>query len=252
MNQWRVTKYNPIYRDEHGHFTLREEWTSPSEIWKTINGEVLTLDKYLQVEATYIDSIIKFMDASDLDYLRVMMLSINTISEEEKTSALYYKDFEKIVLQEDKIVNRNEIRQICKMILRDFIFCQFYNEDKFFVHFGWDYYMYIGSYVKCLPAIEFAVNNDLFVESMKSPYLLSERELIRTIAWNEVHSKIIIGEEELSNNLLDDYKKIFHLSEEHPVIGSFRIREEDREFFQPLIKHQMDFKKYEYFFNAGD
>ena len=43
--QWRVTKYNPKFRDEFGHYTLIEEWTCPSQIGKTINGKKFTLDE---------------------------------------------------------------------------------------------------------------------------------------------------------------------------------------------------------------
>ncbi|WP_332647346.1 hypothetical protein [Lysinibacillus sp. 54212] len=43
--QRRVTKYNPDFRDENGYYTLIEEWTLPSEIGRTINGNVFTLDE---------------------------------------------------------------------------------------------------------------------------------------------------------------------------------------------------------------
>lgn len=250
--QWRVTKYNPDFRDENGHYTLIEEWTCPSEIGKTINGKEFTLDEYLQIEAAYINSAIKFIEESGINSLRILGLECN-ISEEDRTSLLYEKEFEKLVLKEDLLVNKNEIRLICKMILRNFLWCELYSKDNFFVHFGWDYYMFIGSNVNCLSAIEFATNNGLFVEQCQSPYFFSEEETTRLINWNEINdeSKGVVGEEELIDIPLDEYRRILKLSAEHPVTGYFEIKQEQMEFFQSFLKHKMDFNKYEYGFWGG-
>jgi hypothetical protein len=251
--QWRVTKYNPDFRDENGYYTLIEDWTCPSEIGKIINGKELTLDEYLQVEAAYVNTVIKFIEESGINSLRILKMSQWNISEVDKTSPLYEADFEQLVLQEDLMVNKNEIRLICKMVLRNLLDCQFYLKGKFFVHFGWDYYMYIGSYVNSSSAIEFATNNGLFVEQIQSPYFFSEGETTRLIQWNEIgdETKVIVGEEELTAIPLDKYRRIFNLSTEHPVIGSFDIKQEQIEFFQTYLKHKMDFNKYEYGFWGG-
>jgi hypothetical protein len=113
--------------------------------------------------------------------------------------------------------------------------------------------MYIGSYVNCSLAIEFATNNGLFVEQIQSPYFFSEEETNRLIQWNEIgdETKVIVGEEELTGIPLDEYRRIFNLSTEHPVIGSFDIKLEQIEFFQAYLKNKMDFNKYEYVFWGG-
>ncbi len=249
--QWRVTKYNPKFRDEFGHFTLIEEWTCPSEIGKTINGKEFTLDEYLKVEAAYINSVMKFMEESNIDSLRILQLKSNR-SEEDKTSPLYEKDFENLVLKEDSVVGKNEIRLICKMILRNFLWCNLYSKDNFFVHFGSEYYMYIGSNVKCTKAIKYAENNGLFVEQYTSPYFIAEVEIVREIQWSEKGKSLIVGEEEVKNVPLDEYRIRFGLSDNHPVIGSFKIKKEHFEFFHALLTHKMDFVKYEYYFWGGN
>lgn len=250
--QWRVTKYNPDFRDENGYYTLIEEWTCPSDIGKVFNEHEFTMLEYLQAETAYIDSVIKFIEESGIDSLRVIQLQY-TISEEDKTSPLYEKEFETMVLKEDALVNKNDIRLICKMVLRNFIWCQLYSKNNFFVHFGWDYYMYIGSNVNCLSVIEFASNNGLFVEQCVSPYYFSEEDTTRQIQWSEIgdETKIIVGEEELKNVPLNEYQRIFDLTQEHPVIGSFIIKKEQMDFFQTFLKHKMDFNKYEYSFWGG-
>lgn len=247
--QWRVTKYNPDFRDENGYYTIAEEWACPSEIGIFINGKEFTVNEYLQVEAAYINSIIKFMEESNIDSLRILQLE-KMISEEDRTSPLYEPKFEKLVLKEDLMVNKNELRLICKMVLRNFIWCKLYSKDQFFIHFGYDYYMYIGSNVNCQSAIRFAESNGLFVEPCTSPDFFSEEETTRMIQWNEIddEDKRVIGEEELVSIPLDEYRRIFNLSAEHPVIGYFEIEKEQMGFFQTFLEHIMDFDKYEYSF----
>ncbi|MFB7138458.1 hypothetical protein ACFCYN_02215 [Gottfriedia sp. NPDC056225] len=250
--QWRVTKYNPDFRNENGSYSLTEEWTCPSEIGKVIYGKEFTLDEYIQVEAAYVETIIKFVEESGINSLRILKLSNLNISEEDKKSTLYETEFDELIVNEDMVLSINEIRLICKMVLRNFLGCELYLKDKFFVHFGWDYYMYIGSYVDCLAATQYAQNNRLFVERIQqSPYFFTEEETTRMIEWNEIDDEIIVGDEELTGISLDEYRRIFNLSTEHPVIGTFEIKQEQMGFFQKYLKHQMDFNKYEYQFWGG-
>ncbi|KOO48569.1 hypothetical protein [Priestia koreensis] len=69
--KWRVTKYNPAFRDENGIYTLTDEWTCPSEIGNTIDGKPFTMTEYQRVERAYIDSVQKFMEESDTDSLTI-------------------------------------------------------------------------------------------------------------------------------------------------------------------------------------
>lgn len=251
-HQWRITKYNPAFRDNNGYYTLVEEWTCPSEIGQVINGNEFTLDEYLRIEAAYIDTVIQFLKDSKLDSLRILQLNKINISQEDRSSILYETEFNDVKLEEDAVVTVKEIQIICKMILRNFLHCQFYSKDQFFVHFGWDYYMYIGSSVNPLSAIAFAENNGLFVEPMISPYYFTEEETTRLVEWTEIadDNQLIVGDEELSGVPLEAYRIVLKLSEGHPVIGQFDISREHKNFFQELLKHEMDFTKYEYFFSG--
>ncbi len=251
-HQWRVTKYNPALRDDNGYYTLVEEWTCPSEIGKTINGNEFTLEEYLRVEAAYIDTVVQFLNASDLDSLRILQCSTVTISSEERQAILYEPAFKDVQVAVDRVVTIPEIRTICQMVLRNLLFCDFYAKDQFFVHFGWDYYMYIGSSENSLSAIAFAENSGLFVEPIRSPYYFTEEETTRLVEWTEITAadKFIVGGEELDGVPLEAYRNVLKLSEGHPVIGQFRLVIEQKDFFQDLLKHEMDFTKYEYFFTG--
>lgn len=103
-NRWRITKYNPAFRDDNGYYTLVEEWTCPSEIGKVINGNEFTLDEYLRIEAAYIDTVIQFLNANNLDSLRILQCSTAKISPEERQSILYEPAFEGVQVAVDRIV----------------------------------------------------------------------------------------------------------------------------------------------------
>jgi hypothetical protein len=250
--QWRVTKYNPDLGMKRGTIHY-QRWTCPSEIGKIISGKEFTLNEYLQVETAYVNTVINFIEDSGINSLRILQLSKRDISEEDKASALFDKEFDKLVLKEDLLVNKHEISLICKMVLRNFLDCQLHLKDNFFVHFGWDYYMFIGSSVNCLSVIDLAQNYGLFVEEFQSPYYFSEEETTRLVQWNEIGAepKVVVDVEELLGIPLQEYRRIFNLSEEHPVIGWFEILEGQRDFFQRYLNHKMDFNKYEYGFCGG-
>lgn len=63
--QWRITKYNPIFRNENGHYLL-DEWICPSEIGKVLNGDLFTLENYLLIENAYIETIIEFLNEKNI------------------------------------------------------------------------------------------------------------------------------------------------------------------------------------------
>ena len=112
--QWRVTKYNPAFGTENGHYTLIEEWTCPSEIGKSFNGGKFTLREYLQVEDAYVNTVLKFLEESGLATLRIVQLSTTWL---DKESILYDSSFDQLDLQEDMLLTLKEIPLIGKMVL---------------------------------------------------------------------------------------------------------------------------------------
>lgn len=248
--QWRITKYNPAYRNAEGHY-LRDEWTSASEIGKSFHGEILTLEDYLQVENAYVDTVMKFLEVYQIENVRLIHLETYGLSDVDKSSPLYDAAFDTISLAEDMLVTIAQIPIVCKMTLREYIYCQLITED-FFVQFGYDYYLFIGANSIRQEAIQFA-RQHLFVEQMMSPYYLSEKNVIREVTWSLLKdkSKFIQGREILKDISLEELQTIFQLSSIHPVTGSYKITEDNAKFFQKKIKHKMDFNKYEYYLLAG-
>ncbi|MCG7379134.1 hypothetical protein MH215_19140 [Paenibacillus sp. ACRSA] len=239
-NQWQINN-------------VLDEWTCPSEIGKVIQGNIFTLEQYLLVEEAYIDTIMVFLKEAELQTLRVIQVSDRSISQEDQHSVLYEQEFSQILIQEDGVYNTDEIRTICKMILRNYADCQLYAKDHFFVHCGWDYYMFIGSSHDSYQAIEFARSKNLSVEECISPYYYEEKDVTRSIEWSEVDAEvaIVIGEEEIRDVTIWEYRNVLGLSEEHPVFGYFRITQAHQEFFQSKINHTLDFTKYRYGLHAS-
>lgn len=73
------------------------------------------------------------------------------------------------------------------------------------------------------------------------------------IQWSEKGAEvpIVVGEEEINNVSLQEYRQLFGLSEEHPVFGYFEITKDHKDFFQSKLNHKLDFIKYEYGLWAG-
>lgn len=158
---WRITKYNPEYRDEDDKYLL-DEWTSFSDIGNYFDGSELTSYEYEKIEKCYINSIICLMDCNKINRLKIEDLEVY---EEKNVDTLVN------TISEGDILSKEKIIIIIRHVLREQIWCKLVYNKRFFVHFGYDYYMYIGSSAKCEYAIKEIKNKRLFVESIKSPYL---------------------------------------------------------------------------------
>jgi hypothetical protein len=47
-------------------------------------------------------------------------------------------------LKQGAVLGLGDIERICRLNLREALWCKLEDEGGQFVHFGWDYYMYIG------------------------------------------------------------------------------------------------------------
>lgn len=170
MYQWRVTKYNPQMRDAEGRY-LAEDWTSVSDVGKEIGGVVVSFSDYRQTEDLYVEAVVDFMIETGIDSLQVVDIEenleyINLQSREFPYDIVLHCAIPAI----DQWVSQESLRCSCRLALREIIWCKLEVDETFFVHFGYDYYMYIGSNRPCNNAIDQVVRSGLFVEPMGSPY----------------------------------------------------------------------------------
>lgn len=159
---WRITKYNPKHRNESGVYSF-DEWTSYSDVGKVFNGKELTITEYERYEKAYIESVLCLMECNQINKLQITGLEI-------------YEDVNGLInnLVNGIMLTIDEIKVVIKYILREYIWCKLVFDENFYVHFGYDFIMYIGSSVSCEDALNHILTNKMFIESCESPYLDSE------------------------------------------------------------------------------
>jgi hypothetical protein len=168
MNRWRISKYNPKFR-KHGAYQ-KDDWTSVSEIGKSFQGSIFTLQQYLDTEDRYVSVVLSFLRESGLSSLTVKNLE-KDLPRPPQVVNLELADLlqEMSDLQEGEL-SPVEIEKTCRVNLRELIWCKLEKEQLFYVHFGRDYYMYIGSALSCPRSVSDVSSVGLFIEEFPSPY----------------------------------------------------------------------------------
>ena len=151
MTEYRITKYNPANRID-GVYSA-DEWTSFSDIGKVFGGTKLSQDVYLKTEQAYIDCCIDLIEKAQITNLPI-------------DQAEYYTDD---VHLPSSVFSTSEIRQVIIACLREQCWFKLTGKD-FFIHFGYDYYIYIGSVLPIEIVEKTATKYGLFCEQFSSPY----------------------------------------------------------------------------------
>jgi hypothetical protein len=152
----RVTKYDPAFRaGGRGAFT-GDDWTSVSDVGESFNGEVLTLDTYLAVEAQHLQVVAAFLDEARVDHAVVRAAEAHDARwwpvEGERLSPL-------------------ETVDVVREMLRERGFCRLEGERGVYVHVGYDYHLYLGGDVPSEQTLRTASRVGLFAdEAFTSPY----------------------------------------------------------------------------------
>lgn len=151
--KYRITKYNPLNRDEMGRYIV-DEWISLYDVGRIFNGNYFTLNEYLQVENNYINVFVLILKYFKIEKLLVFDLekyiSINKIKESLKTVNLTINEAEiKIYNQISNGYSFDivESSHLFRMILKEMIWCRLkdrINNNKLLIQFGYDYYSYVS------------------------------------------------------------------------------------------------------------
>jgi len=162
LRVWRVTKYNPADRDERGRYTGREDIDSD----------------YGLVEAAYLDTVAAFAEDTGVDVLQIREPSVPIVTGigsdvHERFGGLVelfgadlggYHDGAPLQLD-------HGVELVRLMLRGDGVWCRLEAGEDFFVHVGWDQYVYVGSIAGCPRAVAFAHKYGLFAEPISgSPY----------------------------------------------------------------------------------
>lgn len=168
---WRITKYNPAFRDEKGAYQ-KDEWIMFSQIGVSFDDKELTFKEYKRVEDSYVLTALRFLSEAGLKSLKITSLETNKPN--VKQSLLADIPYNPKLVKNEIDVSEKDLESICRLILREVIWCRLESDSDFYIHFGWDYYMYVGSNVYSQDAISFGRAQNLFIEEMMSPYIRNE------------------------------------------------------------------------------
>lgn len=169
MYYYRITKYNPIHRNEMGWYT-KDEWTDFSCVGHYFEGKLCTFQDYKSIENVYINAVLAFMDHMNIDNLTCNYLEKwKEASELQDLPMQYHQQFKSI--KNDTFMSRQDMPIFLKLVLRGYIWCKLNYDNKMFVHFGYDYYMFIGVEKECNKIVDQVNKSGLFVEKFISPYL---------------------------------------------------------------------------------
>ncbi|MFT3676837.1 MAG: hypothetical protein QM781_13170 [Chitinophagaceae bacterium] len=155
-----VTKYNPVYRDEQGHYE-KEEWIGFFQLGRVVSGELLTYDEYVKVENRYVLAaklFLTFNNCSDIMIVNLEKREIDDFSvyfPNDETG--HIKTFTEI--KEGAFVSGDDIDNIIRLILREVVWAELVckTEESVAIRFGYDFYMYFNSPKKweiLIPEIE--------------------------------------------------------------------------------------------------
>jgi hypothetical protein len=152
--EYRVTKYDPAFRDAIGAYT-RDEWTAASDIGRSFGSVVLTPEEYQRVEDAYVAVALSFLSES-----RQSTLTVDGL----ENARNYPIDF-----SEGSTLCLERLGPVIRLVLREMFWCRLEGRTGY-LHFGWDYYMYVGVPCPCPESQELARRLGLFVEEDSSPY----------------------------------------------------------------------------------
>jgi len=155
--EYRVTKYDPANRDPDGRY-LADDWTDVTDVGHVFAGNTLTREDYLRVETAYVQAARRFMEEAGVGSLAINDLEVHTASLGAD-----------LRVREGALVEGEALERVCRLALRSEIWCRL-EAPGAFIHFGWDYYMYLGVPRRCPRAEGRAGDDGLFVEPFASPY----------------------------------------------------------------------------------
>jgi hypothetical protein len=140
---FRITKYDPRLRSEDGVF-VGDEWTSISDIGRTYPTGVFTLAEYIEVEEAYVEAVRRFLASAGTHSLRVR--GLERLADCDTLPLTMAADTAAHLrsLREGTELSGQELEWAVRLNLREMIWCCLEGERGVYVHFGYDYYMYVG------------------------------------------------------------------------------------------------------------
>ena len=150
--EYRITKYNPKFRNAKGHY-IPDEWTYFDQVGTRIAGRVLTMKEYLQTESAYLKVLEAILTEADISQLKIR-LHYGIVPKR----LAHWKRRKKITVP--------LAVKLARLALREKLGGTLTSPYRFRLNFGWDYYMNVGLSRPTPKAFIVASKLGLFVEQI--------------------------------------------------------------------------------------
>ncbi|MFF1318262.1 RNA-binding protein [Streptomyces chartreusis] len=187
---YRVTKYDPADRDEHGHYRGSED----------------TVSDHGEIEEAYLQAVAAFAADTRIAQLSVREPGIISLAHFGVESPMDGFGIERLLpggladFHDGAEVSLQTGLELVRLMLRDGgAWCRLEVEDTFAVHVGWDQYLYVGSDRPCRGALARIRELGLFPERMDaSPHDFEpEEDGVRRPGdddfWAGLHEAVVRG-----------------------------------------------------------
>ena len=174
MYKYRISKYDPQYRDQKGAY-CREDWTSYSDIGQIYNGKLFSKDDYIKTETLYCNAVLNILKINNVNELVLDNLELNFSCDEMK-QMLQSKGLDLSMKAEMAInslkngdkISISELPLYLKLILRECFWCELTDAaSSKRIGFGFDYYIYLYSEsILSEELIKIYKQEGLFIEKM--------------------------------------------------------------------------------------
>jgi hypothetical protein len=179
MTSYRITKYNPEFRDIQGAY-LSNDWTSVCDIGKQFDSGELNTGASLEAEERYVNTVLYLWQIAQCPPLYVTDLETNALRHNKAhltglPELLRDVAHEPVPKKNQVLLDRVIVARVVRLILRELIWCKLEANTGFNLHFGWDYYMYCVGVELDTEHRNAITDIGLFVEEFHSPYLDRDR-----------------------------------------------------------------------------
>lgn len=192
MNKYwfRITKYNPINRNELWHYMI-DEWTNITDL----PNYNVSWEEYKNTESYYVSFIISLLNNFGYEKLNIFALEKSFIWNEFETIRIKWlwknwKILFKDIINKRKInLSLDDISLFIKFTLREMLWWILIWEN-IEIQFWYDYYMYILT--SNMNIVDYIKNSNyewLYIEEVDLNYFERDKDWINTTWYNENHFK---------------------------------------------------------------
>jgi len=144
MNDNWSKKALPILKEEN--YRWSESWTSIVDIGRKYHGKAFTYKEYVKTELSYINFFIdlfRYVHAQKVKIIQVsdIKFPISVAYDRKGMLRAWYKKIEK-----NMSLSLEDLQYVVPLILRENIYGVLYHKrTNTYIHFGYDYYVYVNS-----------------------------------------------------------------------------------------------------------